>query len=354
MATRPYVSFTEVREKVPLPAVLDALNVTGVTKRGTDKWRGICPLPSHPTGPNRNDTQFTMDTNKGVWLYRCWGDCQRAGDVIDFAKAMTGYDDKKIRFWFAEHFADRLSLTKPKATPPAPTKKVCDAPAKDTSQTAAKSTPSVANPPSKPQPLTPLRWFYDLQQENVEYLQRRGVTPAIIKKYGIGLCAKPGKYLTGYIAIPLYGHPHPRRANPYAYLGRWAGEPDDEHPRFKLPEGFPKSQIVYGLSQALAGDRTKPIIVVEGPFAVYHLVQCGYPHTVAVFGSSMSDEQAAILHRTGRPIVLCFDGDEAGLNGMRHAAAKLITKPHSFVNVVKLPEGKQPGDLSAEQLREVL
>jgi DNA primase len=47
-----------------------------------------------------------------------------------------------------------------------------------------------------------------------------------------------------------------------------------------------------------------------------------------------------------------FDGNEAGRIGMRAAAGKLIAK--TFVRVIKLPDGTEPDDLSAEQLAKLL
>ena len=52
----------------------------------------------------------------------------------------------------------------------------------------------------------------------------------------------------------------------------------------------------------------------------------------------------------GSVIALAFDGDEAGLAGMRTAAAKLITQPSCFVNVVKLPDGREPDQLDRDEL----
>ena len=161
--------------------------------------------------------------------------------------------------------------------------------------------------------------------------------------------------LKGYIAIPIYGHMQSAGEHPLAYLGRWPGDDYDEaagKPRYRWPEGFPKSRVVYGLREMPRTAESVPLIVVEGAFKVYHLVQAGFASTVAVMGSSLSDEQAAILVATGRPIILFFDGNEAGQTGMRLAAAKLIRR--AFVRVVSLPGGKEPDELSAEELDDVL
>lgn len=70
------------------------------------------------------------------------------------------------------------------------------------------------------------------------------------------------------------------------------------------------------------------------------------------FSSSLSDAQADLLVKTRRPIVLMLDGNEAGQQGMRAAAGKLITQ--TFARVVKLPGGCEPDDLSADELRSYL
>ncbi len=98
--------------------------------------------------------------------------------------------------------------------------------------------------------------------------------------------------------------------------------------------------MVYGLEQALESPAGQPLIVVEGPFKVFHLYQNGFPNTVSSFTASLSDEQASILAATGRPVILFFDGNESGYRGMRAAAGKLISR--GFVRVVKLLRAENP------------
>lgn len=115
---RSFISFAEVKEKVSIP---DTLQVFGIVDRFTKKdvyWSGVCPLPQHHHGPRPNSSQFKIDLKNGVWLYKCFGDCQGkpggAGDVIEFVKAMTGLSDAHVRFWFDEHFGARLSSATPR------------------------------------------------------------------------------------------------------------------------------------------------------------------------------------------------------------------------------------------------
>lgn len=359
MSERPYVSFEEVKQKVPIP---DALRVLGIYERFSSKkgvLTGVCPLPSHQHGPQPNPEQFKINQREGTWLWHCFGDCQRGGDVIELVKAITGYDNSHVRFWFTEHFADRLALKQPKApdTEPSETPKKETAPAnpgKEISQEAisVSTTPMI---PAVPSPLKPLRFFLKLDP-NVPYLYERGLKAKTIDRFGLGLCKKG--LLAGYVAIPVYGYPCQSGTNPIGYLGRWPGEPKstngegDEPLRYKFPSDFPRNRIVYGLPEAMEENDGRPLIVVEGPFKVFHLFQSGFPQSVATFGASVSDEQVEILAATHRPLTLLFDGDEAGQAGMRSALDRLISK--AAVRVVNLTTGMHPDHLSATELAKIL
>lgn len=357
MSARPYVSFAEVKQKVSIPEVLELFELAeGFTLRGAT-LTGVCPLPSHHHGPQPNPEQFKINEKGGVWVWHCFGDCQRGGDVIELVKALTGYDDAHVRFWIAEQFGDRLSTGKPKQR----TQKLPDPDdnakeeAREVRQTPPRAKQKSTNDslPTSPPSLKPLRFHLNLDPA-VPYLYERGLTTETIAKFDLGLCRKG--VLNGYVAIPIYGYPHPPDANPAAYLGRWPGEDfdaDEGRPRYKWPIGFEKSQVVFALREALeSSSDDDPLIVVEGCFSVFHLVQAGFTSAVATFGSSLSDEQASILLQTSRPIVFMYDGNEAGRMGMRKGAGKLITG--TFVRIVRLPDKLQPDELSAEELHQLL
>ena len=347
MPDRPYISFAEVKEKIPIPEVLAKLGVADAFARQGDVLAGVCPLPSHQHGPSPNEEQFKINRKKGVWLWHCFGDCQKGGDVIELVKEMTGFDHAHVRFWFAEHFGDRLTLIKPRSSKNASKKATSGKQSKPKESPSPKETAS--DPSEEPAPLKRLRFQLNLDP-SVPYLRDRGLSDKTIERYGLGLCRRG--VLKDYVAIPVHDYPRPEGNEPVAYLGRWPGDDHDGsggRPRYKWPDGFPKSRVVYGLHEALTDTNGKPLVVVEGPFKVFHLVQSGFPNAVAVFGSSLSDVQAAILAETSRPIVLMFDGNEAGQAGMRIAAGKLITR--AFVRVVKLPDGREPDDLVADELR---
>ena len=344
MSDRPYVSFQEVKAKVSIPDVLAKLDLLDQFTEKHGVYTGVCPLPTHKHGPQPNDQQFKINQKGDLWLWHCFGDCDRGGDVIELVKLVNELSDAHVRFWFADNFSDRLQLTKQgtasdeKETEPTPH--------------SAEQAVAVADDATQP-PLKPLRFYLDLDA-NVPYLVDRGVQSETIERYGLGLCSKG--VLNGYVAIPVYRWPKESDGeNPCGYIGRWPGDDwnDTDRPRYMIPSGFEVSRVVYGLEQALSeSDEQSPLLVVEGPFKVYHLVQHGFPNCVSTFTSSLSEEHADILIGTGRPIVLLFDGNEAGQQGMRKAAAKLITQ--TYVRVVKLEQDVEPDELNQSQLDELL
>src|SRR5208282_1713758 len=94
------------------------------------------------------------------------------------------------------------------------------------------------------------------------------------------------------------------------------------------------------------------LIVVEGFTSVWWLNQNGLANVVATMGADCSEKQAQLIVSLVKPngqVWIAPDGDKAG---ERHAQTLLtLISPHRFVRWVKLDEGKQPTDLSAEQLK---
>ena len=356
MSDRPFVSFAEVKEKVPIPDVLDVFGITDQFRERKEALVGVCPLPQHVHGPRPNDSQFRIDCRKGLWLYKCFGDCADTplggGDVINFVKAMTGLSDAHVRFWFADHFGNRLNGKRPKpsrAEPP-PAKEEAREVGQEPRRANAKA--SSRNVATETAPLKPLRFRLNLDPD-LPYLRERGLVDETIERFGLGVCSRG--LFKGYCCIPVFRHPRQSDdENPVAYLGRWPGEDyDDDHPRYKWPDGFEKSRVVFGLAEAIdSTDVNEPLILVEGCFSVFHLAQSGVPGAVASFGASLSDEQARLLIATGRPITIAFDGNTAGRRGQAVAAELLMR--HTFVRMIELPSGTEPEDFSAVEITSLL
>ena len=91
--------------------------------------------------------------------------------------------------------------------------------------------------------------------------------------------------------------------------------------------------------------------VVEGFFGCMWLHQAGIP-SVALLGSALSAEQEELLTEHFERVVLLFDGDDAGRSATEDCLERLSRRV--FVKAVDLEEGKQPDDLTAEDLRKLI
>ena len=90
------VYFEQLKRTVPIEAVLARY---GIELKGSPSSRkGPCPIHN---GINR--TQFVVDANKGLW--RCFGDCNRGGSILEFVAAMENVPVRDAALMIARWFA---------------------------------------------------------------------------------------------------------------------------------------------------------------------------------------------------------------------------------------------------------
>lgn len=95
-----------------------------------------------------------------------------------------------------------------------------------------------------------------------------------------------------------------------------------------------------------------PVYVTEGFKACLWMVQNGFPNTVALMGSSMTDVQKMFLERLGGPIILCLDNNPAGIKGTARIGYRLSG---ARVLVMRYPpEVQQPDGLFTEALQDAV
>lgn len=163
--------------------------------------------------------------------------------------------------------------------------------------------------------------------------------------------------LKSRVAIPL----HDAKGDLVGYAGRVVDDNtiNEDNPRYRLPGDRKRDGKVYEFRKTLFvynGFRiARPVndlTVVEGFTGVWWLTQNDFPDTVATMGADCSEEQAELivsLVNPGGTIWIMPDGDKAG---ERHALQLLtLIAPHRLIRWLKLPEGKQPTDLTKEELK---
>ena len=117
---------------------------------------------------------------------------------------------------------------------------------------------------------------------------------------------------------------------------------------------FSKGKLLYGLHWARNSIRRQNrAIIVEGYFDALRLILAGFDNVVAPLGTALTSDQASLLSRYSRDVVLLYDSDTAGLKATFRAGDILLAQGFS-VQVITLPKGEDPDTFVASHGRDAL
>lgn len=146
--------------------------------------------------------------------------------------------------------------------------------------------------------------------------------------------------LPGRIIFPIFS-PNGRVV---AFAGRKLREDDSGGKYINSPESlvYVKGRILYGLSHAKDDIRKlDKAIIVEGYMDLISLFQAGVKNVVAVSGTALTDDQAQLLSRYTKNVVLLFDADAAGIKASMRSI-EILLKRDFDVKISTLPKGEDP------------
>lgn len=105
---------------------------------------------------------------------------------------------------------------------------------------------------------------------------------------------------------------------------------------------YKKSENLFGMNFAknFCDER---IILVEGNLDVISLHQAGFENTVAALGTSFTPEQAKLISKYTKEIVLTLDADAAGQKAVKRAG-EILKATGLNVRVITIPDGKDPDE----------
>ncbi len=180
----------------------------------------------------------------------------------------------------------------------------------------------------------------------LEYLSKRGYTPATIAELGIGYWEGKNKddIWSNRITFPI----HNTKGDIVAFGARTLDKTTRENPKYinsTDSEIFEKKRTLYGLHRAKkAIKKHNKVYVVEGYTDADLMYQESWINTIATCGTAFTEQHAQIIARYTPNVVFIFDGDEAG----RKAAKKAIEigiRNQLNVQICIIAEGKDPADL---------
>jgi len=335
-----FVDFKAVKAAITMEQILDHYGILDRFKRSGDSLSGPCPIHK-----GNNPTQFRVSTSKNVW--NCFSECKHGGNTLDFIARMDNVSIHaaalKAIEWFKLDPEAMAADSQQEAENPSEAPKAGDAPQP---RPAVKPAPVVENgAPNKP-----LKFRLDKLERSHPYLAERGLTLETIVDFGVGFCAKG--MMAERIAIPI----HNVKGEVVAYAGRWPGEPAEGVSKYKLPQGFRKSQELFNIDRAIKEPADKPLVIVEGFFDAMKLHQHGCRKVVALMGSTLSAAQEELIRlHTDRhsQVIVMLDENEAGRAGRDDIACRLSKACFVRVHEFERPD-MEPEHLSAEELTGIL
>jgi len=224
------------------------------------------------------------------------------------------------------------------------------------------------------------------RQKAVTYLKGRGLSGEIAKRFGVGFAPPGYDNLIGGLSLTEAGLEQAltagllvrrddtgrtydkfrdriifpirdTRGRTIGFGGRVLGDGKPKYLNSPETPVFHKGQELYGLWEwRQSRDRSDRLYVVEGYMDVIALAQHGVPNVVATLGTSTTEDHARKLFRQVNEVVLCFDGDKAGVRAAWRALESLLPAldDGKQVRFLFLPDGEDPDTLVRQQGPEAL
>ncbi len=339
-------------------AVRDAVDISDIAARHTrlekrgNRMVGLCPIHKEKT------PSFSVDPDQG--LYYCFG-CGAGGDAIKLHMVTTGDDFPAA----IESLAREYGIPLPSVG--------------SRSRAASGPDPSVALEAAQEFFTERLRATRGI----LEYLDRRKIPVELIQGFGLGyapdewqalhdrLTARiPVKDLesAGLVARSeknpsrLYDRFRDRLMFPIrdttgrlvGFGGRTMGDHPAKYINTAETERFQKRTLLYGMDVARKSVRERgTLVLVEGYFDLLAMVASGIDYAAATMGTALSAEQVRLCARYAERVILCYDGDAAGVKARSRALPSLLGQGLEVLQV-SLAEGSDPDTVRLEEGPEAL
>lgn len=315
-----------------------------------------------------DDKTPSMSINSEKGLYCCRG-CGAAGDIIKFQSEITGASMGEAIIALAKKYGIPI--------PKGPEKSGSDYTRRDLEllSRAADNYSAMLSTQDGCDALTELH--------------RRGVSDATIKRFSLGYGGLPGEkpaclisdnekaqfvitksslrtgivsekrwhYMSDRIVFPIRDEQGAVRGFGGRKIEHADGGNPDSPKYLNTPETpyFKKGGMLYGAHEAKQAIRqTRQAILVEGYMDVVISHQEGFQNTLGAMSASIDEGTISRLWRSVNDLVICLDGDPAGLRGAMNiieSAASSYTEGKT-IRVAILPDGIDPDQFLLEKGRE--
>ena len=318
-------------------------------KRVGSNLKGLCPFHSEKTP---SFTVYPQDNS-----FYCFG-CGAGGDAISFIRKRENLDYPDA----VEFLANRAGITI----------------VRDERNDLRRDIPKFDRARMFKMNVDAAKYFNKcLFSDNLEakaalayFTDTRGLSVATIKHFGLGyapnsfdtfskymlargytydelvagfLCGKSdkGRYYDAFrnrIMFPIIDV----SGNVIAFGGRVM---DDSKPKYKNSSDTPvfkKSRNLFALNFA-RHSCAETMILCEGYMDVIAMHAAGFENAVATLGTAITSEQARLISRYTKKVIISYDADEAGQKAAMRAI-KLLSEVGLDVTILKVPGAKDPDE----------
>lgn len=197
--------------------------------------------------------------------------------------------------------------------------------------------------------------FAPSSDQTIRLLQNEQIEPKEALEIGIVKQNENGIYASfiNRITFPIYTH----AGRLVGFGGRTISGNPAKYVNSPQSAVFDKSTLFYGYHLAKREIFTKnQIIITEGYMDVIMLHKAGFNNVVAVLGTALTTKHLPLLKRGEISVILCFDGDDAGINAATKSAL-LLAQNEIDGSVVIIEGGADPADMvvagKIEYLRQI-
>lgn len=283
---------------------------------------GLCPF--------HDDRHPSLHVNVKEQYYKCFA-CGEGGDLFKFVQRMEDCDFRQalmiLAGWYGLSDVDNYQSVKYP-----PVKKKCIPVAKDK--------PELVSPTHIAVLLRSHRMVLDLLEKYApeeEFLREAySMFEVSVASYFL-----PPDYnaFCNRLIFPIRNE----QGELVAFAGRYRGETEgtDIRKYVNSPTSpvYHKSEILYGLYQAQDEIRKhKFVYITEGYKDVLAMHAAGFKNTVALCGTALTEQHAALLSRYTQCAIIMLDSDEAGQTNGFKSARLLAGKGFSVGRIILEPE----------------
>ena len=175
------------------------------------------------------------------------------------------------------------------------------------------------------------------------YLRQKGATQDQIERSGLVVKKEEGgsyDRFRGRLIFPVMDI----QGKPIAFGGRTLRNEDAKYINSPETAAYVKGRNLFGLN--LTRDEIRRAgfaILVEGFLDLIVPYQFGVRNVVASLGTALTPDQARLVSRFARKVVVNYDGDNAGVQAAKKAIAILLAEDLE-VKILVLPEGSDPDE----------